>query len=155
MVDSVRKDILDDVLVQMKAILIANGFNEDVQEVFLTSRTTITTLEKNGIIIRDFLGDASRRGIRNFYERQMRLILVPVTHEVEDGKRKDTISLRLADIRKQVEANKTWGGKAVFTYEEFNTPGGGDGGEPYGTDDVTIVVTYRTKHDDPNTVAAI
>lgn len=154
MVDTIRKNILDDIKTQMAAIATPT-FENDVKEVFLTHRTAIQTTERPAIVIHDLQGDASRRMIRDAYQHTMRLEFIGVVADPEGDERKDSMSSLLGDMREQIAKNETWAGNAIATVIEANVPSGAEGEEPFGTDRITARIIYRAKTEDPTALGLI
>lgn len=153
----VRELIIDLVQSKLKDITIANGFNQDVQNVLRAGTSAESVREFITILIHDLGDDRLFEMAQLAHERTLNLQLQVVGSDYEDEDRAEIVNQALGDLEKQVHANEFWNdgsvNLAVSTRQTRSGPSIGEAQSPIGTDRLAVDIVYRTTLADPEVIA--
>lgn len=149
---TLREQILANVKAALEGITIANGYNQDVEAVYVVPRpvTEINVACAINVIDR---GDQSRRLFQFCLETRMTLEIEAVTREFIEAERIEEMQRLLADIKKriyaQLDEDETWGELAVQSTIVSGGSPPWDVARPFNANSVTVEILYREQEGNP------
>lgn len=156
---TVRETIKELIATQLATISITNGYETDLDEVFLDQRGILQTKSFPCVSIID-RGDRDSRLVQGIYEGKMLLEFRTQTEDMDRNTRRGAIAQLAGDVARALMVNENpplsvWGGLAVQTLLQSADVHGSDTTDPFGMIFLAAEILYRVQQNNPYQVAFI
>lgn len=154
----VREVIKDRVAVRLATISIANGYTQDVTEVYRHHQHQLAIKHFPAITILD-RGDRETRLAQGIYEGRMLLELRTIIEDFDRELRRQELAQLTADCARAIMSQElpgnVWGGLAVQTMIQSADLHTSDVQDPYGQVFLLVEIMYRVQQSNPYQQALI